>query len=52
MAPTAHHGSYGTICHAHEAVFRGREATGYQIAVPERRIDLDDTPPIRRDDLT
>lgn len=52
VAATVHHGSYETIGDAHEAVFRWIEANGYQVAGPDREINLYNRPPIRRDDPT
>lgn len=52
VAATIHHGTYETIGDAHEAVLKWIEANGYQIAGPDREINLYNKPPIRRDDPT
>ena len=50
MAATVHHGSYNTIGEAHEAILTWIEANEYQIAGPDREINLYHTMPIRLDD--
>jgi DNA-binding transcriptional MerR regulator len=52
VAYTIHHGSYETIDEAHHAVVTWIEANQYQIAGPDREINLYNRPPIRRDDPT
>jgi DNA-binding transcriptional MerR regulator len=52
VAATIHHGSYNTIADAHEAVLTWIDANGYQIAGPDREINLYNKPPIRLDDPT
>jgi DNA-binding transcriptional MerR regulator/predicted transcriptional regulator YdeE len=52
MAATVHHGSYNTIGAAHEAVLTWIDANGYQIAGPDRELNLYHTMPIRLDDPT
>jgi DNA-binding transcriptional MerR regulator/predicted transcriptional regulator YdeE len=50
MAATVHHGSYGTIGAAHEAILRWIEANDYRIVGPDRELNLYHTMPISRDD--
>lgn len=50
MAATIHHGAYNTIGDAHEAVLQWIERNGYQIAGPDREINLYNKSPIRQDD--
>jgi DNA-binding transcriptional MerR regulator len=50
VAATIHHGPYNTIGDAHEAVLKWLEANGYQVAVPDREINIYNAMPIRRDD--
>jgi DNA-binding transcriptional MerR regulator/predicted transcriptional regulator YdeE len=49
MAATIHHGSYGTIGDAHEAVFTWIESNGYRINGPDRELNLYHTMPITQD---
>jgi DNA-binding transcriptional MerR regulator len=50
MAATVHHGPYNTIADAHEAVLTWIDANSYQIAGPDREINLYNKMPIRLDD--
>ncbi len=52
VAAAVHHGSYDTIGDAHNAVVAWIDANGYQIAGPDREINLHNEPPIRRDNPT
>jgi DNA-binding transcriptional MerR regulator len=52
MACAVHHGSYERIGDAHNAVLRWIEANGWQIAGPDREINLYHRPPITRDNPT
>jgi DNA-binding transcriptional MerR regulator/effector-binding domain-containing protein len=46
MASAVHHGSYGTIGKAHEAVLRWIEGNGYRIVGADRELNLFHTMPI------
>jgi DNA-binding transcriptional MerR regulator len=50
VAATVHHGPYLTIGEAHEAILTWIEVNGYQIAGPDRELNLYHTMPIRLDD--
>ncbi len=52
MASVVHHGAYNTISDAHNAVHKWIEANGYEIAGPDREINLFHSPPITRDNPT
>jgi DNA-binding transcriptional MerR regulator/predicted transcriptional regulator YdeE len=50
VAATVHHGPYLMIGEAHEAILSWIEVNGYQIAGPDRELNLYHTMPIRLDD--
>jgi effector-binding domain-containing protein len=50
MASTIHHGTYESLCEAHDAIITWVDANGYRIAGPDREIYLHNTMPARRDD--
>jgi effector-binding domain-containing protein len=52
MASAVHHGTYGAIGEAHEAVVSWIEANEYRIVGPDRELNLFHTMPISQDNPT